>query len=267
MKNLSLLTLLAILLVSCAPGPTPAPANAVADAPLPTATFTPEPTATFTPTVTVTPTNSPTPTETPVPQSLANVFPEKCTSQAIWTNAGASDEKHRGWIKIDNGYLIHFDVAIPSNLKPDDYILSPVNGTVINIHYVPEPNSAYAIEIKIDGNIAGIENIFQNTAEINFLSHEGKFPFEYSLSDVKSITIGLAHLESFAPEIEIGKVVKIGDPLATVDFHQPFRPKKIGYVFSLYMKNGNRYDFSPCLVENKDPFCKPQCYPGVIRCP
>jgi hypothetical protein len=49
MKNLSLLTLLAILLVSCAPGPTPAPVSTATNRPLPTATLTPEPTATPTP--------------------------------------------------------------------------------------------------------------------------------------------------------------------------------------------------------------------------
>jgi len=51
MKNLSILSLLAIFLVSCAPASTAAPVSTAVD--LPTAT--PEPTATFTPEPTATP--------------------------------------------------------------------------------------------------------------------------------------------------------------------------------------------------------------------
>ena len=46
MKNLSILALLAILLVSCAPAATPVPTSMATYTPQPTATFTPEPTAT-----------------------------------------------------------------------------------------------------------------------------------------------------------------------------------------------------------------------------
>ena len=63
MKNLSILTLLAILLVSCAPASTTVPVSTATDTPLPTATLTPEPTATFTPP----PTATSTPTKTPIP--------------------------------------------------------------------------------------------------------------------------------------------------------------------------------------------------------
>lgn len=66
MKNLSILTLLAILLVSCAPGPTPVPVSTVTDTPFPTSTFTPEPTATSTPELTKTQTVTPKPTATPL---------------------------------------------------------------------------------------------------------------------------------------------------------------------------------------------------------
>jgi len=55
MKTQTIITLLAILLVSCAPVSTPAPISTPTDTPQPTETFTPEPTATSTPKPTVTP--------------------------------------------------------------------------------------------------------------------------------------------------------------------------------------------------------------------
>jgi hypothetical protein len=86
MKKLLILTLLAILLSSCAPASTPALISTATDTPLSTATFTPEPTVTLMPEPTMTFTPEPTATFTPEPTKTQTATPKPPTPTPIKAN-------------------------------------------------------------------------------------------------------------------------------------------------------------------------------------
>jgi hypothetical protein len=268
MKNLSLLTLLTILFVSCAPGPTPAPASGATDTLLSTATLTPEPTGTFTLTATETPspTNTPRPTKTPIPRyPLSFVFPNTSSGQSIWSNADPG-----AWINIDNDYVIHFDVLAPSkNFDRNSCVLSPVEGVVNLIFISGEPGRSEGQVMAIDLEYLpeGIENIFSPDFrnEITYLSHNNKYSFQYEIDDIKKVGVSIGHIW-VSKNIVKGTSVSIGDCIGTVDYDAWFLQDKIAYVLYIYMKDGKMFQFSPCSVENLDPFCG-KCAPNShFRC-
>jgi hypothetical protein len=239
---------------------TPEPEIAVS-----TSTYTPVPTNTVLPTVTATA------IPTQAFQVLTSIFPAKYNSQAIWTNAGGgNDPKQSGWIQIGTDFAIHFDVLVPTNFDESDKLISPVDGTLVGIYEMSDQFSSatfYSMEIKLNHIPSGIERIFENKSELDFLSHEGLYPFTYSPSDISSVSITIGHLGAVDESISTRTPeIKQGQQIATIDTNQVFRPKKIGYALVIRFIDGRRYDFSPCLVDNLDSFCG-NCAPGALRCP
>ena len=111
MKQLLLITLMAILLTSCAPAPGPVSTATVP--PAPTATQTPQPSATFTPAPTATP--MPTSTATAEPTCIAFDLPSAYQPfEAQWPLALV--EQTGGYIlhcAIDTGKLQYAEIRLP----------------------------------------------------------------------------------------------------------------------------------------------------------
>lgn len=237
----------------------------------PISTFLPTSTSTPTATDTPTPTSTITPSPTPTPQTLGRIFPDDFHGQAVWSNAGGNafrDYVDTGWCCPPPDYgstncrhhLIHFDVSLPTNFGPSDYILSPVEGTIENIYSVGE--GQFSIVIKPNPPFAGVEALLLNRERIDTLA-KGIFEFNYEIKDVSSVSLHIAHV---VPLVEIGQPVHRGQQIATVYF-PPHDRAGIAYVIYIHMKDGTYWQFSPCDVLNDDEFCG-KCTPGTIYpCP
>lgn len=108
----------------------------------------------------------------------------------------------------------------------------------------------------------GVEQLLNNRNRIDALSN-GKFSFNYLISDVKSVTLHLAHMN---PSVNIGDELEKSDTISEVNFDQSYRPKKVAYVIYIRMKDGSEWQFGPCDVPNDDEFCG-KCTSGSPYCP
>lgn len=182
----------------------------------------------------------------------------------MWANAdgnAARDFRDRGWFCPPEGrstscadHVIHFDVSVPIGFGPDDPVLSPVDGYVLQIY---DPGEGKSIRIFPEPGFAGVEELLANRERIEVLS-KGMFEFDYALDDVESVSLHVAHV---IPLVEEGDRVKKGEPIAKVHFDNWHNPKKIAYVIYIHMKDGTYYQFGPCDVPNEGEFCG-RCTPG-----
>jgi hypothetical protein len=255
MKNLSILTLLAILLVSCAPASTTVPVSTATNTPMPTATFTQEPTATFTPkptkTLTATPkpptptpTSPPKPTKTPMPiiyVTLGSPFISECGDgiPRIWSNDSFNAA---GEHQFDDHHG-HVDIFVPKGCNVNKYsleVLAIADGTVRQYSI---GNNEYGYDITLPSNVylAGIENAFKFAGVENF-----------KLSGVTKIRLGLGHLQN----VTIGQVKK-GQPFA--DILPCCGHQKLAYQVQI-MYFGMEYMFTPTLFTQDPPDWV--CVPG-----
>ena len=153
-------------------------------------------------------------------------------------------------------------------------ILAPAPGRVVNI-YDPGGDGGLAFEIRLSDRPSGLENLFTNQSEIDFLSHNGAIRFDYTTEDVTQVSYNLAHTENL--QIKVGDHVDAGQHIADVKMDTWFTPK-VGYVLIVRMKDGKRFDFNPCLLNeaggtgpnNTARFCG-ICAEGAreagLRCP
>lgn len=210
------------------------------------------------------------PTPTQVPQVLGRIFPEEFHGQTIWSDAGGNRDrnyKDQGWFCPPNGSttnckgaVIHFDVAIPKSFKRTDYVISPVVGYVENIY--DSGGIGKSIVIVPTPWLQGVEDLLSNRERIDDLSN-GRFSFKYSVNDVKSVALHLAHM---IPTVKIGAYIKKGDILGAVDFDGQSQLKSVAYVIYIRMRDGTEWHFGPCDVPNEDEFCG-KCTPGSPYCP
>jgi hypothetical protein len=277
MKRLAIsIAFLCLLLSACTSAPTatlvPPPTRTaeatttstqvptLAPSPIPSSMPVPTMTQTATPTRTATRTATP----TPVPQTLGRIFPEQFHGQAVWSNAGGNADrnyKDAGWFcppdgtRIEcNDKVIHFDVSVPIGFGRDDPVLSPVNGYVYQIY---DAGNGQSVWIMPEPGFTGIEALLANTKRIEALS-KGIFTFNYKASDVKFVSLHLAHV---IPSVKGGDRLKKGAPIANVFLNPRDNPKKMAFVIYVHMKDGRYYQFCPCDVPNEDEFCG-KCTPG-----
>jgi hypothetical protein len=235
-------------------------------------TATPEPSLSVTeePKATSTNTETPTPTLTPTRtfESLGRIFPEEFQGQAIWSDAGGNESRNfqdQGWFCPPVGstttcqdHVIHFDVSLPVGFSSNDFILSPVDGVVSDIYDI---GAGQSMEIVSDHWFLGLDQLLNNTERINRLG-KGVFIFDYEYSDIRSVSLHLAHV---LPIVKEGMRVEKGQNIANVEFNVPFEAK-VAYVIYVHMIDGTYWQFGPCDVENDDEFCG-VCTSGSPYCP
>lgn len=200
MKNLSILTLLCILLVSCAPVSTTLPVNTATITPLPKATLTLKPTATSTyrqePTQTLTATPKP-PTPTPIKANFLppvgdnvpqyNAFDLDEAEGTINSNAGA---RYNGITYICDG--AYFIPGTKDNHFAYDYGTGNCSKHLVGI-------KVYGMSVGFFGTVISVGNESQKYAtKVDY----GKL--ECTDGKVRHIVIQFAHS---LPLVKIGEVV------------------------------------------------------------
>jgi len=231
------LIILLILFYACAPASESKPT------PTPKPTYTPLPTAT----------PLPSPTSTLEPQKLGRVFSNGFSSQSVWSNADGDTDREIGWHcpkgegENCRDLVIHFDVSLPNNFSKGDFILSPVDGSILKIYSTGEGMS---IQIMPNSPIEGISDLVLNKQRIDTLS-KNIYTFDYEPSDIHASFIHLAHV---IPLVSINESVSKGQEIAKIEYDVWFTPK-LAYVLYLQMKDNRVFQFSPCDVPNEDEFC------------
>jgi len=190
----------------------------------------------------------------PIPPSFHDIFPEGTDGQGIWSNAGFVDPDYdeNGWFcpgKPPGDYdcgdrVAHIDIGLPNQYfdGQDPVILAPAPGEVIVIF---DPGEGLAMEIRLSDIPNGLENLLANQSEIDYLSHDGAIPFDYTIDDVDHVSYLLAHTENL--QIEEGDHVDVGQHVADVKMDNWGTPK-VAHVLKIRMNDGKRYDFNPCLL-------------------
>jgi len=237
----SLIFVLAIMLVSCAPVSTITPTETAT----PTLTFTP----TITPTSTPKPSRTPIPTPSPIYVTLGSPFSTDCGDGVPIILV---DDSFNGKFKQDgfDQFHGHVDILPPKGCDAESYqgeVTAPASGIITPYHDNPYgfhltfPSTTYPAGIEEALKFAGVQNP--------------------DLSKISDIKLNFGHVT-----LKTGTVKK-GDSIGDLHSDYPHaNPWKLGYQIT-FLYNGVEYMFTPTLFKHEPPFpwpCKP-AYEGTCE--
>lgn len=254
MKNLSILTLLSILLFSCTRVSTAVPTSTAINTPLPTATLTPNPTGTSAPEPTETLTATPAPTQNPY-VVLAQIF--TCGDGIIDISTNASFNglfKPKGF----DQYHGHMDIFLPDGCDiKTDQMFSPITGTIERYEFQESDPGA----TNWGYHLIFPKGIYPSGIEAAFLFAGVK---DFDVSQIRQVVLDFGHLNC-----KTGKV-SVGEPICTVvPMPAKYGPTRVAIQVGVDLINGKGYMFSPTLFDwtgekwscdrvPSDCYCEPQ---------